>query len=59
MQLLKVIRDPVAANLPLGALKSVYTYNSENVVGMRDHEMNLAALAIDANIHKRMNNRNK
>lgn len=43
--LLKVIRNPITSHLPVGTRKIVCTYNTENVVDMREHAAKLAAIA--------------
>lgn len=42
--LLKVIRNPITSHLPVGTRKIVCTYNTENVVDIREHAGKMAAL---------------
>lgn len=44
--LLKVIRNPVTSHLPVGARKIVCTYNTENVVDIREHASQMAQLTL-------------
>lgn len=44
--LLKVIRNPITSHLPVGTRKVVCTYNTDNIVDMREHAAKMAALAI-------------
>lgn len=43
--LLRVIRNPITSHLPVGTRKIVCTYNTENVVDMREHAAKMVALA--------------
>lgn len=44
--LLKVIRNPIVSHLPVGTRKIICTYNTDNMVDMREHAAKMAALAI-------------
>lgn len=50
--LLKVIRNPITSHLPVGTRKIVCTYNTDNVVDMREHASGMAALAIPKGLDK-------
>lgn len=43
--LLKVIRNPITSYLPAGTRKVICTYNTDNVVDMREHASRMARLA--------------
>ncbi|PXF45702.1 Ribosomal RNA small subunit methyltransferase NEP1 [Gracilariopsis chorda] len=45
--LLRVIRNPIVSHLPVGTRKVVCTYNTENVMDMREHSRRIADL-VDA-----------
>lgn len=51
--LLKVIRNPIVSHLPVGTRKIVCTYNTDNIVDMREHASRMAALAIPKTVEKR------
>ncbi|CAN8072295.1 unnamed protein product [Agarophyton chilense] len=44
--LLKVIRNPIASHLPVGTRKIVCTYNTENVVDIRQHANSVADMVL-------------
>lgn len=44
--LLKVIRNPITSHLPVGARKVVCTYNTDNVVDIREHASQMTRLAL-------------
>lgn len=44
--LLKVIRNPITSHLPVGSHKVVCTYNTENVVDVREHAIKMARHAL-------------
>lgn len=44
--LLKVIRNPITSHLPVGARKVVCTYNSENLIDIREHAHEIAKHAL-------------
>lgn len=44
--LLKVIRNPITSHLPVGTRKVVCTYNTENIVDVREHAGQMAKLVV-------------
>lgn len=44
--LLKVIRNPIISHLPVGTRKVICTYNSDNMMDMREHAAKMTALAV-------------
>eukprot|EP00178_Gracilaria_changii_P025937 TRINITY_DN796_c0_g1_i1.p1 TRINITY_DN796_c0_g1~~TRINITY_DN796_c0_g1_i1.p1 ORF type:complete len:387 (-),score=52.46 TRINITY_DN796_c0_g1_i1:197-1357(-) len=44
--LLKVIRNPIASHLPVGTRKIVCTYNTENVIDIREHANAIADMVV-------------
>ncbi|KAI0558112.1 tRNA (guanine-N1-)-methyltransferase [Gracilaria domingensis] len=56
--LLKVIRNPIVSHLPVGTRKIVCTYNTENVVDVREHANAIADMVLptkEGQVHTKNN----